>query len=180
MSQSQQQIDVEELARRAAKGEVGAMDDLLTAIRPRVLRQCQRLLPYARDAEDACQEALLRVAQRIHTFQGRSLFVTWLTQVTANTARDTYQKLKRQAALAGDELIEQVDPRTTSVIAGSRIDLLDALARLDEAHASFVTPFLLRDVYGLSYAEIAEHLELPLGTVKRQIHEARAWMRREF
>ncbi|MGL5811504.1 MAG: RNA polymerase sigma factor, partial [Nocardioides sp.] len=105
---------------------------------------------------------------------------TWLAHVTANSARDTYRKLRTQAEVTGSELPDQPDPRTTSVIAGSRLDLLDALDRLGEAHAGFVTAFVLRDIYQLPYAEIAEHLELPLGTVKRRIHRARSWMREEF
>jgi RNA polymerase sigma-70 factor, ECF subfamily len=169
--------DLEVLARRAADGDREALDLLLAAIRPRVLRHCRRLLPFHDDAEDACQDALVRVNERIHTFAGRSLFVTWLFQVTANSSRDTYRRLRRASEHQVAEPLERPDPRTTSVIAGSRIDLLEALDELERNHPALVTPFVLRDMYDLPYADIADHLDTPLGTVKRRIHDARDWMR---
>ena len=69
------------------------------------------------------------------------------------------------------------DPRTTSVIAGTRLDLLEAMETLERDHPQFVEPLLLRDVYGLSYDEIAEQVGAPLGTVKAQIHHGRKLVR---
>jgi RNA polymerase sigma-70 factor, ECF subfamily len=172
--------ELEALATLAADGDRPAAERLLAVIRPRVLRHCQRLLPFREDAEDACQEALIKVSERIETFGGRSLFVTWLSQVTANSARDTYRRLRRHANQAPIDQVDRPDPRTTSVIAGSRLDLLDALERLENDHPQWVQPFMLRDIYDLPYADIADYLEMPLGTVKRHIHDARAWMRRSF
>ena len=65
------------------------------------------------------------------------------------------------------------DPRTTSVIAGSRLDLLDALEVLGTDHPELVEPLVLRDVQELDYNEIATLLDVPLGTVKSRIHSAR-------
>uniref|UniRef100_UPI0030F717A7 sigma factor-like helix-turn-helix DNA-binding protein n=1 Tax=uncultured Nocardioides sp. TaxID=198441 RepID=UPI0030F717A7 len=65
------------------------------------------------------------------------------------------------------------DPRTTSVIAGTRLDLLEAMETLEREHPQLVEPLLLRDVYGLPYDEIASLLGIPLGTVKAQIHHGR-------
>ena len=65
------------------------------------------------------------------------------------------------------------DPRTTSVIAGSRLDLLEALEALESSHPQLVQPLVLRDLGALSYAEIADELDVPLGTVKARIHQAR-------
>jgi hypothetical protein len=66
--------DTEELATRAATGDTGARDTLLIRIAPQVMRQCQRILPCRQDAEEACQDALLQVALRISTFDGRAGF----------------------------------------------------------------------------------------------------------
>jgi RNA polymerase sigma factor (sigma-70 family) len=124
-------VDIEELARRAAAGDRPALNELLRKIEPGVLRHCTRFLPYRQDAEEACQDVLLKVANRISTFEGRSTFSTWLYTVTANQARQTYRTLRRRfAERSTDVPIERPDPRTTSVIAGSRLDLLDALERL--------------------------------------------------
>lgn len=166
--------DLDALALRAAEGDKAALDDLLAAIQPRVRRICGRMLLYPQDAEEACQDALLLVATRIHTFAGRAKFTTWLHAVASNSARSTYRSLKRRSAeLPSEELPSGVDPRTTSVIAGSRLDLLDALEVLAARHPVLVEALVLRDIHELDYAEIAQLMNLPLGTVKSRIHQAR-------
>lgn len=166
----------EALARRAATGDKRALDDLLAAIGPDVLRQCARVLPHPMDAEEACQDTLLAVSRRIGSFEGRSRFSTWLYQVTANASLDTYRKLKRRfAGLSPDEMPELTAAERTSVIAGTRIDLLDALEQVDDRVGR---PVLLRDVLGLDYAEIADVLGVPTGTVKSRIHEGRQNLQR--
>jgi RNA polymerase sigma factor (sigma-70 family) len=170
--------DVEEFARRAAAGDSRALDELLRCIQPGVLRHCSRFLPYRHDAEEACQDVLVKVATRIGTFEGRSRFSTWLYEVTANQARQTYRALRRRSVEQTTSLpADRPDPRTTSVIAGSRLDLLDALERLEADHPTRVAAFVLRDLSDLEYTDIAEHLNLPLGTVKAHIHHARRYLR---
>jgi RNA polymerase sigma factor (sigma-70 family) len=170
--------DTEQLARRAASGDRAALDELLRAIEPRVLRQVGRFLPYRQDAEEATQDVLLKVATRIGTFEGRSRFTTWLHEVTANQARQTYRSLRRRAAESTtDAPADRPDPRTTSVIAGSRLDLLDAVERLETEHPDLVRAFVLRDLSDLEYAEIARLLDVPVGTVKARIHHARRYVR---
>ena len=73
--------------------------------------------------------------------------------------------------------MQKPDPRTTSVIAGTRLDLLEAMEELEREHPQMVEPLLLRDVYGLAYEEIAEQVGAPLGTVKAQIHHGRKLVR---
>jgi RNA polymerase sigma factor (sigma-70 family) len=172
----------EDLARRAAAGDGAALDALLARIQPVVLRQCQRLLPCREDAEEAAQDALLQVARTLAGFEGRSRFTTWLHVVVANCARATYRSLRRRAAERPEDLslADVTDPRTTSVIAGSRLDLLDALERLEAERPELVTPLVLRDICQLDYGEIADQLGLPLGTVKSRIHWARAHVRRSL
>lgn len=172
----------EELAVRAAGGDAAALDALLARITPAVLVRCARVLPCRQDAEEACQDALMQVARNIGRFQGRSRFSTWMYVVVTNCARQTYRSLKRRAAEqpALGDMPEPPDPRTTSVIAGSRLDLLEALERLEERHPELVAPLLLRDLGQLDYAEIAAELNLPLGTVKSRIHQARLHVRRSL
>lgn len=171
--------DVDALARRAQQGDRDALEQLLGAVRPRALAACRGVLPHLADAEDACQEALLNVSRKIGSWHGRGRFTTWLHAVCVNSARSTYRRLKNQAVPADPtELtaagpLERPDPRTTSVIAGTRLDLLEAMEVIERDHPQLVQPLLLRDVHGLAYDEIAQLLELPLGTVKAQIHHGR-------
>ena len=166
--------DLDELAGRAAGGDGEALEDLLAAIQPRVRAICARMLLYPEDAEEAAQDALLLVATKIHTFHGRSRFTTWLHTVASNSARSTYRTLKRRAAERGVEHLPQTaDPRTTSVIAGSRLDLLEALETLSSSHPEMAEALVLRDVQELDYNEIALQMGVPLGTVKSWVHRAR-------
>lgn len=168
--------DIDDLARRAQDGDADALELLLGAIRPRALNVCRGVLPYTPDAEDACQEALINIANKIGTWGGRGRFTTWMHVVAVNSARSTYRRMKNQAIPADPQsygVLERPDPRTTSVIAGTRLDLLEAMETLEREHPQFVEPLLLRDVYGLPYDEIAELVGAPLGTVKAQIHHGR-------
>jgi RNA polymerase sigma-70 factor (ECF subfamily) len=172
--------EIDALARRAQGGDRDAMEALLTTIRPRTLNVCRGVLPYTPDAEDACQEALIKVSQKIGTWNGRGRFTTWLHVVAVNSARSTYRRMKNQAVPSDPTeslAMQKPDPRTTSVIAGTRLDLLEAMETLERDHPQFVEPLLLRDVYGLPYEEIAALVGAPLGTVKAQIHHGRRLVR---
>ena len=171
-------VDLEDLATRAAAGDRDALEQLLAEIQPRVRRICGRMLIYPEDAEEATQDALLLVATKIGSFAGRSKFTTWLHAVASNSARSTYRTLKRRSAeRPTDELPTNPDPRTTSVIAGSRLDLLEALEVVGSTHPELVEPLVLRDVQGLDYNEIARLLDTPVGTIKSRIHFARKAVR---
>ncbi|WP_370942486.1 RNA polymerase sigma factor [Amycolatopsis sp. cg5] len=166
--------DIEALAAEAAT-DPAAMDRLLRRIQPEVLRRCGRFLPCREDAEEACQDVLLKVSANLPGFQWRSKFSTWLHTIVSNSSLSTYRSLKRRSDRQfSDESLElRPDPRTTSVIAGSRLDLLDALEKLDVSKPQVVRPFILREISQLTYAEIADELESPVGTVKSQVHDAR-------
>lgn len=168
--------EIDELARRAQHGDRDALEMLLAAVRPRALNVCRGVLPHLPDAEDACQEALIKVASKIGTWNGQSRFTTWMHVVALNSARSTYRRLRNEAK-PRDPLehagSDRPDPRTTSVIAGTRLDLLDAMETIEKDHPQYVEPLLLRDVYGLPYDEIAQLIGVPLGTVKAQIHHGR-------
>ena len=172
--------EIDELARRAQAGDRDALEQLLAAVRPRTLNICRGVLPHLPDAEDACQEALIKVASKLDTWRGPGRFTTWLHVVALNSARSTYRRMKTQAT-PRDPLeatgLDRPDPRTTSVIAGTRLDLLDAMETIERDHPQYVEPLLLRDVYGMSYDEIAALVGAPLGTVKAQIHHGRKLVR---
>ncbi len=111
--------------------------------------------------------------------RARSRFSTWLYEVTANCARGTYRTLKRRSVeqLSSDAFPDRAVAARTSVIAGSRVDLLDALERLEDHRRDLAEAVVLRDVAGLEYTEIAHRLRIPLGTVKSRIHDGRTLLR---
>ncbi|CAI9411843.1 RNA polymerase sigma factor [Nocardioides sp. T2.26MG-1] len=166
------------LVARARDGDQAALEELLARIRPMVLGRCRRFLPYPEDAEEAAQDALLTIATKLDQFTGRGSFRGWVVVVTSNAARGTYRSLRRRAGeRTADLLPEQPDPRTTSVIAGTRLDLLDALEELEGRSPTVVEPFVLRDLGGLTYDEIAAATGAPMSAVKDRIHRARTQLR---
>lgn len=169
---------LEDLVRSATCGDQAALDEVLLRIRPVVLRRCSRFLPHQADAEDAAQDALLIISRKITSYTGRGSFLGWVTVVTSNAARATYRSLRDRADTLSALVAvpDEPDPRTTSVIAGTRLDLLDALDELEQRHPALVESFVLRDLGELSYEEIAEVTQTPLGTVKDRIHQARRFV----
>ncbi len=164
----------DELARRAAAGDEVALDELLRLIHPAVGRRCARVLTHPQDAEDATQEALLAVARGIRTFEGRSRFTTWLWSVVSNSAFATYRRMRQHADRISHELPEVADAQHVSVLAGARVDLVEAIESLRRDRPEIAEAVVLRDVGGLDYAEIAEILGVPLGTVKSRIAGGRS------
>ena len=166
------------LAERARAGDRRALDDLMVRLQPLVMRRCARFLPCREDAEEAAQDALIAIATKLSSFSGTGSFIGWVTVVASNSARSTYRSLKRRGGeQAVEHLPENFDPRTTSVIAGSRIDLMEALEQLEASRPQLVEAFVLRDLGSLPYDEIADQLGVPLGTIKARIHDARGFMR---
>ncbi|MEV1108616.1 RNA polymerase sigma factor [Micromonospora sp. NPDC049751] len=135
--------------------------------------------PTARTPRKPARTTLLALAGGITRFEGRSSFRTWLHRLAANRVRSTYRRLRRRCRLeaGGVPVPDQADPRRTSVVAGTRLDLLDAFDSVHPDHAEVVA---LRDVLGLSYPEIATLLDLPVGTVKSRLHLARRQVRQRL
>ena len=169
---------LDDLVRAAQRGDEAALDELLVRVSPQVLRRCSRFLPHLADAEEAAQDALLILSRKISTYSGRGSFLGWVNAITANSARATYRSLRDRADRVGPigDLPEPVDPQTTSVVAGTRLDLLEALTELEQRHPALVEAFVLRDLGELSYDEIVEVTGVRLGTVKARIHDARRFV----
>ncbi|MFI9330525.1 RNA polymerase sigma factor [Kitasatospora sp. NPDC052868] len=169
--------ELELLVAAAQAGEPGSTEYLLAKLRPVVLRRCSRLLPHHADAEEAAQDALLSISTHLGAYGGHGSFLGWVTVIASNAARSTYRSMRRRAEDSHADLPESVDPRTTSVIAGTRLDLMEALTALERKHPALVEAFVLRDLGDLTYAQVAAELEVPLGTVKDRIHQARRFLR---
>jgi RNA polymerase sigma-70 factor (ECF subfamily) len=121
------------------------------------------------DAEDAVQDTFLKVHRSIQTYNGRASFSTWVYRILVNTCTDTQRGRKRQT----EELPENLTGRESNV--PLRIALERALGRLSEKHRAV---FLLAEVEGFTHSEIASILNIPLGTSKGWLFEARQELQR--
>ena len=118
--------------------------------------------------DDVCQDVLISVAGSIGSFRGGSKVTTWVHTIVRNRVVDHLRRQRATAPLPEDDLSPA--QRMSSLIA-TRATVQDALASLPDLYREPVT---LRDLEGLSYAEVAERLDRNVGTVKAQISRGRA------
>jgi RNA polymerase sigma-70 factor (ECF subfamily) len=165
------------LARLAAVGDRDALDVLLARHVDRVHTICRRILGNGEDALDATQEALIAVARAITRFDGRSAFTTWLYRVATNAAIDELRRRDRRPRPSA-ELPEPRPVATTGAEAvADRVDIDAALARIPP---EFRVAVVLRDLCDLDYAQIADVLQIPPGTVRSRIARGRAALATEL
>lgn len=160
----------EDLARSAAAGDRAALEALLARHMDRVHSICRRITAHPEDALDATQEALIAVSRGIHRYDGRSRFTTWLYQVATNAALDEVRRRKRRPVPA-EPGIERSGSGSLESAVSARLDVDAALARLPPDYRAAV---VLRDLCDFDYAEIADALGIPLGTVRSRIARGRA------
>jgi RNA polymerase sigma-70 factor (ECF subfamily) len=166
------------LAVRAQDGDRAALAALVERHEPRVRRLAGYLLNDPQDAEDAAQEALAKVLTRIDQFRGEARFATWLYSLVTNTCRDLGERQRRrqhQALETAPEVASSLGPHDLACQREQRAELARELEGLsnDQRHV-----MVMKDVLALSYEEIADVLEMPVGTVKCHAHRGRARMRR--
>lgn len=164
-----------ELVRKATSGDTAALDALVTRHAPRVNRLAAQLLGDFEDARDAAQESLVKICTRLRQYRGEAQFATWVHRLVVNTCRDrmAFQRVRRTEPLVLEERLadDESDPSRLAALADLRRDLADALARLSPKQRAAV---VLRDSFGLPYADVARLVRIPVGTAKCYVHRARA------
>ncbi|HZP29139.1 MAG TPA: sigma-70 family RNA polymerase sigma factor [Acidimicrobiia bacterium] len=158
------------LALAAAGGDRSALERLLDRHADLVHAVCRRIVGDPDDALDATQEALIAVARGITRFDGRARFTTWLYRIATNAAIDELRRRKRRP-VPHDAVPEPREASDPTGAVDARLDVDAALATVAE---DFRIAVVLRDLCDLDYAEIAEVLELPPGTVRSRIARGRA------
>jgi len=164
-----------ELVRKATSGDAGALDALVTRHAPRVNRLAAQLLGDFEEARDAAQESLVKICTRLRQYRGEAQFATWVHRLVVNTCRDrmAFQRVRRTEPLILEERLadDECYPSRLAAMADLRRDLADALARLSPKQRAAV---VLRDSFGLPYADVARLVRIPVGTAKCYVHRARA------
>ncbi len=170
-------VDDAQLVADAQSGDRLALDQLLRIHYDRVHAVCRRVVGTSHDADDAAQEAMIRIVKGLCSFDGRSSFGTWVYRIASNTALDELRKRRRRPMLhlvdddgAVPEIADHMAERRVDAIV-ERLSLDDAIAGLPD---DFRTAVVLRDVADLDYSEIARVLDVPIGTVKSRIARGRS------
>jgi len=169
-------LDDAALVAAAQGGDRFAVDQLLRRHYDRIHAVCRRIAGSTRDADDACQEALIKIVRSLPRFDGRSSFGTWAYRIATNASLDELRKRQRRPTLhvvGEDDRPELVDPTAdlSTESLPDRLVLDDALDRLPE---DLRVAVVMRDVADFDYSEIADALDIPLGTVKSRISRGRA------
>lgn len=166
----------------AKAGDLDAFEAIVRAYEARVYHFVLKLVRNPEDALDLSQEVFLRVHRSLSLFRGQSEFSTWVFAIANNLCIDFARKQKRRGRLKlvsitdeEEQVRDLPDARYDPVETYERRALVEALdCALDEITPDLREIFLLREVSGLSYAEISELLDVELGTVKSRLARARA------
>ncbi len=173
-------MDDEHLIQKAIDGDVEAFERLVYKHQDKIYSFSAVLCKNREEAKDVAQTALLKAFLSIRSFKGKSSFTTWLYRILCNVCKDELKKRHRlhEVNFSGNELLLKNASleREEKVFKEKETRLLVArcLRRMPKEF-SFVV--LLRDLQGFDYQEIAEILNVPLGTVKSRLARAREEMR---
>jgi RNA polymerase sigma-70 factor (ECF subfamily) len=165
-----------EHVRRAQMGDVAAFESLYREQSPRIFALCLRLKAGDRaDATELMQDVFVRAWRRLQTFRGDSAFSSWLHRLAVNTMLENVRSEKRRTARVLS--MEDTSALPGAVQSGStvlRMEMEEAVASLPKGAR---TAFVLHDIEGYQHQEIAQQLNVSVGTVKAQLHRARRLLR---
>ncbi|MGN6694647.1 MAG: RNA polymerase sigma factor [Aquihabitans sp.] len=171
---------LDELVEAAQAGDSASFEELVRRTSADTYTLARRLVTDDDDARDVVQDAYLRAYRSIGSFRGDAQFTTWLYRITANCASTHLGRRRRHRH---DELDEEVDvpdakpehdPQAAADGALLRRQLEDAIAELPPRLRAVV---VLRDIYDLSHAEIADELGISESAAKVRLHRARRRLR---
>ena len=177
-----QEDNDQELVRRVQAGDQSAFDVLVLKYQHRVLKLVSRFVNDAAEAEDVAQEAFLKAYRALPSFRGDSAFYTWLYRIAINTAKNALVAHKRRPVdfdldLQDPEQFER-QARLKEADTPEGVLLTDEIRdvvekAMEQLPDDLRTAIVLRELEGLSYEEIAEAMDCPVGTVRSRIFRAR-------
>ena len=167
-----------ELIRRFKDGSPAAFEELVRKYQNRIYNLCRYMLQDRDDSQDAAQEVFLKACSRAKDFRADSALYSWLYRIAVNTCLD-YKKKAFPEQLEDEALLESVatsEPSPEQRYQSKEIGhaLQSALQKLPEHLRAAI---VLKEIEELSYEEIAEVLQISLGTVKSRISRAREELR---
>jgi len=171
-----------ELVRRVQDGDRTAFDLLVLKYQHRIVKLVSRYVREPSEALDVTQETFLKAYRALPRFRGDSAFYTWIYRIAINTAKNHLVSLSRRPRevdienadgepIGLDDLQRSLDtPEHLLLTDEIRETILEAMRRLPDDLREAIT---LREVDGLSYDEIAQVMDCPIGTVRSRIFRAR-------
>ncbi len=177
------------LVERAQRGEKAAFDLLVLKYQHRLIHFVSRYVRDPQDAPDIAQDVFLRAYRSLPDFRGDSAFYTWLYRIAVNVAKNHFDARRRRLPHAGsvrsDAANAQVEPEAGHDESPERILLAEEIATTVTAAWETLperlkTALSLREVSRLSYEDIAQATDSPIGTVRSRIFRAREHIARQL
>lgn len=173
-------MDELELIAACKAEDTNAFEKLIQMYETKIYNLCFYTLKNKEDALDAAQEVCIKIYKSINKFKGDSKFSTWVYRITYNTCMDHVKK--RKDDIPYDDFIDtesNEDNKIEGIIETKELkqEIRNCIMKLSE---DFRTIIILRDIDGLSYAEISGILNIEVGTVKSRLSRARENLKNEL
>ena len=180
---------------RLRRGDAIAIAELVACYEPRIRQQAMRYMPRHEDAEEIAQDVLVKVWRKLHLFRGDAALSSWVHRITFNTAMSRLRntRVPRTREVASDAQPGRLPNGAASAphdmpdwtgMADEFVLRSEMRAKLAEAIAVmpviYRTPVVLRDLEGLSIAEVSTLLKLNKQTLKSRVHRGRQFLRRRL
>lgn len=179
---SDREVD-RQLVERVQRGDKRAFELLVAKYQRKIFRLLSRLIRDPGEIEDVAQEAFIKAYRALPNFRGDSAFYTWLYRIAINTAKNHLVAQGRRAPTSTETEVEDAErmddagqlrdvDTPDSMLLSKRVG--EAVNRaIDRLPEDLRTAIVLREIEGLSYEEIAESMNCPIGTVRSRIFRAR-------
>ena len=179
MKVSNKEIDLG-LVKRAKSGEYQAFDLLVLKYQSRLISTAFKFVKDVQIAEDVVQDSFIKAYKALESFREDSSFYTWIYRITVNTSKNFLVSKKRKSELLNSDLSEEASYEIEPVETYSPEDFLQATQlkkviteTIDQLGEDTRTALTLRELDGLSYEQIAEVVNCPVGTVRSRIFRGR-------
>ena len=171
-----------DLVKRVQSGDTDAFDILVQKYQHKVINLVGRFVSDHAECQDIAQDAFIKAYRAIDSFRGDSQFYTWLYRIAANTAKNYLASRARKSPsyavdvedaehFEGESRLKEYDnPENLLLTDEIRATIFSAIEKLPDDLKSAIT---LREIDGLSYEEIADVMDCPIGTVRSRIFRAR-------
>jgi RNA polymerase sigma factor, sigma-70 family len=178
--------DENNLLLNARNGDVQAFEELTAVYYSKVYNICYRMLNNTEDAYEQAQETFIKAFRYIKDFKGNCSISTWLYRIATNICLDFIRKNKKKKTVSieqstfedlqlKDSLASNtLGPEKVAELNAQKRAIREAMAKMNEKNRIMI---ILRDLMGLSYDEISETVNIPVGTVKSRISRARNELR---
>lgn len=172
-----------ELVARVQRGDKRAFDLLVLKYQRKIMRLLSRMVRDPSEVEDVAQETFIKAYRALPQFRGESAFYTWLYRIAINTARNwqasaarrpnTVQNVETEDGETFDRIDNLSDISTPESMMVSRQIAETVNSAIQTLPAELRTAIVLREIEGMSYEDIAQTMDCPIGTVRSRIFRAR-------